>query len=1162
MLRRFLQKKLRRLLSDKPRATDRTNRRPLRRRLAIETLEDRQLLAVTLTWAGAGNALGLTENTAGATPAIILSEPDSGVNSLRIDLGSGNVFAADSTVTAAGLAYQNADSPATSQYATIDIGVAGNVSSIQAALPGDALTLGPIPNVNAGVGSIVASAGAMEVTGVDTFGNNGSVDLKATGDVTVDPGALVQAGTISLAADTQADGTGDDGTGTLAILSNAGVYGGSIAIRGAEIGIDSTAGVGNASGTIFTTLAGSVGESGSRDGTGTAALFNYPSGVTVDSAGNVYVADSYNEEIRKITPNGVVTTLAGVGHWGSQDGAGAAASFDGPQGVAVDSAGNVYVADMWNREIRKITSDGTVTTLAGAAGQSGSQDGTGAAASFDYPEGVAVDSAGNVYVADTYNHEIRKITPDGIVSTLAGTARQWGSQDGVGTAASFDGPCGVTVDSEGNVYVADTWNNAIRKITPDGVVTTLVGPGAQNGGAAEHFNSPCGVTVDGAGNVYVADKYNSAIRKISPLSVAATGQVTIRSSLPSRPMSLGGGADDVSGVNLTDAELACIRTTATGTVTIGDAGQTGNITFTTATPATTAGAATVVLQAVAGTGQITLDDANSGTGLDGNDGTVTLAPGTGGIVLPLGSSPYGVPLASQGFNATGLTLHPMLNFAPSPGMRLMLIDNTATPATGNSIIGTFANLPQGSVVSASGDGVKCVLEANYLGGDGNDLMFTNVSTSTIATEILGDGQPGFWSSASTTWTTSTEGLDGGSLVSSPSNGSQQSQAAWWFSMPAGVYEIDMTWPAASSLTANLGLDLYDGVGNFVGQIPVNEQVAPNDFTDQGVPWKRLGSIKLTNNIFHISTWNRPIDGAIAIDAIRLRAAPTVDDADAPGPYQYYPAGSGTFTTTGAWTSVSQGAMGGSHVSSSAAGSGTSTATWTMPVVAGYHEVDVTWSAGVDLSTNVTYDIYDGATKLDSVTVNQQSAPVDFTDDGIAWKSLGSFTVSSGVLTITVANAAADGQVSADAVRILPAYQPTEIVNNGSPGSWLNANWTTIGQGLFGDALVSNSAPGSTQSQAAWWFPCRPGQYDVQVTWQPGGNDSQAAGFNVYNALDFIRQVPVNERNAPSGATDQGVAWQSLGVFTMTSNVLHVSIWNNAVDGPICVDGIRIVPVAG
>ena len=173
--------------------------------------------------AGAGNALSLTENTSGATPTIIISEPSPNVSQLKIDLGAGHVFASGSTTSATGLTYQNPGSPTTSQYATIDISAANNVSSLQATLPGDDLTLGVIRDLNAGIGSIAASAGTIEVTGINTSIANGNVDLKATGNLTVDGGAIVETGTgtISLAADVNADGTGNDGVGTLSIGAGA-----------------------------------------------------------------------------------------------------------------------------------------------------------------------------------------------------------------------------------------------------------------------------------------------------------------------------------------------------------------------------------------------------------------------------------------------------------------------------------------------------------------------------------------------------------------------------------------------------------------------------------------------------------------------------------------------------------------------------------------------------------------------------------------------------------------------------------------------------------------------------------------------------------------------------------------------------------------------------
>ena len=278
----------------------------------------------------------------------------------------------------------------------------------------------------------------------------------------------------------------------------------------------------------FGTFAGLAGANGSADGTGSAARFSNPIGVAVDSAGNVYVADIVNDTIRKITPTGVVTTLAGLaGASGSTDGTGSAARFNAPQNVTVDSAGNVYVADALNHTIRKITSAGVVTTLAGLAGTSGSADGTGSAARFKFPYGVAGDSAGNVYVGDTGNNTIRKITSTGVVTTLAGLAGTSGSADGTGSGARFHQPESLAVDSAGNIYVADSINNTVRKITSAGVVTTLAGLAGTSGsadgsGSAARFNGAYGVAVDSAGSVYVGDTFNNTVRKITSAGVVTT----------------------------------------------------------------------------------------------------------------------------------------------------------------------------------------------------------------------------------------------------------------------------------------------------------------------------------------------------------------------------------------------------------------------------------------------------------------------------------------------------------------------------------------------------------------------------------------------------------------------------------------------------------------
>jgi sugar lactone lactonase YvrE len=272
-----------------------------------------------------------------------------------------------------------------------------------------------------------------------------------------------------------------------------------------------------------TTFAGNVDATSLTNGTGPGATFFLPTGIVCDASGNIYVADAGNNMIRKITPAGVVSTLAGTPTKGFKDGTGLGAAFEYPAAVAVDANGNVYVADQGNNLIRKVTSAGVVTTLAGTRA-AGAANGAGASATFYDVIGVAVDASGNVYVSDQGNNLIRKITPGGIVSTFAGSGAT-GSADGTGTAASFNTPAGITIDASGNLYVADEFNQKIRKITPAGVVTTVAGSGAvgnTNGpAAAATFNYPAGVAIDANGIIYVADHSNNIIRAIS-----STGNVT------------------------------------------------------------------------------------------------------------------------------------------------------------------------------------------------------------------------------------------------------------------------------------------------------------------------------------------------------------------------------------------------------------------------------------------------------------------------------------------------------------------------------------------------------------------------------------------------------------------------------------------------------------
>jgi hypothetical protein len=279
---------------------------------------------------------------------------------------------------------------------------------------------------------------------------------------------------------------------------------------------------------VFTTLAGQSRSSGSADGSGSAARFFSPADLAADAAGNVYVADANNHTIRKITPAGVVSTLAGLaGVQGSTDGTGSAARFYLPLGVSVGSTGVVYVADTYNHTIRQITPAGAVTTVAGQAGYSGSTDATGTAAQFNQPTDVTVDGSGNLFVSDNGNLTVRKITPAGVVTTFAGSLLHGGSGDGTGSGARFNGLQGICMDGAGNVYVADSVNNAIRKIDPAAAVTTVAGLPMYDGSVdgvsrSARFSYPADVAADAAGNIYVADCNNGTVRKISPSGMVTT----------------------------------------------------------------------------------------------------------------------------------------------------------------------------------------------------------------------------------------------------------------------------------------------------------------------------------------------------------------------------------------------------------------------------------------------------------------------------------------------------------------------------------------------------------------------------------------------------------------------------------------------------------------
>lgn len=257
-------------------------------------------------------------------------------------------------------------------------------------------------------------------------------------------------------------------------------------------------------GSVVYTLAGGP-PLGYQDGTRAAARFSGVCGLAMDASGNLYVADANNNRIRKVTPAGVVTTFAGDG---------TTAVVSRPWAVAIDASGNLYVSDMYNNRILKITQAGVITTLAG--GTPGNKDGQGTDAKFAWPKGLTIDASGNIFVADYNNNRIRKITPSGMVTTVAGKGIGGGFLDGDTSVAQFNFPTDVAIDVSGNLYVTDEHNYRVRKITPAGVVSTFAGAWTYT-----ILNDPLGITIDVHGNLYVAD-ISRQIKKISP-----AGEVSI-----------------------------------------------------------------------------------------------------------------------------------------------------------------------------------------------------------------------------------------------------------------------------------------------------------------------------------------------------------------------------------------------------------------------------------------------------------------------------------------------------------------------------------------------------------------------------------------------------------------------------------------------------------
>jgi trimeric autotransporter adhesin len=298
---------------------------------------------------------------------------------------------------------------------------------------------------------------------------------------------------------------------------------------------------------IITTVAGDGKPSyGGDDGKAISARLNLPFGVAIDVSGNVYIADGSNNRIRLVTKStGFITTVAGVGTRGyaGDEGQAISARLGSPTGVAIDASGNIYIADALNNVIRLVTkSTGIITTVAGNGTEAyGGDGGPAISAQLKFPKGVAIDTSGNIYIADTVNHRIRLVTKStGIITTVAGDGTpSYGGDEGQAISAQLNQPYGVTVDASGNVYIADNSNNVIRLVTKStGFITTVAGTGAfgyaGNGGLATSAElwTPRGVALDSSGLLYIADTVNHRIRTVGPPQESSAPTAPPSSSRP------------------------------------------------------------------------------------------------------------------------------------------------------------------------------------------------------------------------------------------------------------------------------------------------------------------------------------------------------------------------------------------------------------------------------------------------------------------------------------------------------------------------------------------------------------------------------------------------------------------------------------------------------
>ena len=521
------------------------------------------------------------------------------------------------------------------------------------------------------------------------------------------------------------------------------------------------------------TVAGNGAHGFSGDGgPATSAALNNPSGVAVDSTGNLFIADSRNNRIRKVSPSGIITTVAGDGTTAfSGDGGPATSASLSPSGVAVDSSGNLFIADSRNNRIRKVSPSGIITTVAGDGTTAFSGDGGPATSASLYLNvgGVAVDGSGNLFIADCVHNRIRKVSSDGIITTVAGGGASGLGDGGPATSVALSFPSGVAADAAGNFFIADTINNRIRKVSPSGTITTVAGNGTQgfsgDGGSAtsaalqihEVAVNPTGIAVDGSGNLFIGDTDNERIRKVATNGIITTvagngaygfsgdGGPATSASLQVSAFSNGGGAVAVDGsgnIFIADTFNQRIRkvspsgiiTTVAGNGAYGFSGDGG--------PATSASLSRSSDVAVDGSGNLFIADFQNGR--------IRKVSPSGIITTIAGGGNSGL---GDGGPATSASLSPG-GIAVDTSGNLFIADSRNYRIRKVSLSGTITTVAGNGTSAFDGDGGPAISSSlsnpGSVGVDGSGNLFIvdnqrirKVSTSGIIATVAGNGSNGF-----------------------------------------------------------------------------------------------------------------------------------------------------------------------------------------------------------------------------------------------------------------------------------------------------------------------------------------------------------------------------------------------------------------------------------